>query len=594
MKCCCNIHWIVGIFYSSLFVLTLLILVERIPYHGLTRRFLSLLGSDNAICIVKGAPAITSRMFKNSIVSPNIGFKTGGAQDINTFRQGVNNNYLPLPSSITFEGIFSDYYFRTDVNNKQNCQQLFCPTYSSAVVTNPFNKESYEYYLSVGLNSNIKTKDFKRKKLNLVIVLDISGSMKSRIDYISDATYLSVAKKSIVSLLKHLNDDDRIGIVTFDHNAYIKKDLASVSKTDMKYLSQTILNIRSGGSTNMDLGYKTATKLFYKEDRESWIKDVEYENRIIFLTDAMPNTGETRAGEMFYELKRNAWSKIYTTFIGIGVNFNSDLIKRISNVRGANYFSVHSESDFMKRMSSEFEYMVTPLVFNVKLSLQSTRNIYTIDRVIGAPKADIASGKILQIDTLFPSATNKRGQGKGGIVLIKLKLNSSDIDPQHIAKLKIMVNYEDRNNQVFENFLSVIFVPKQDTFDNNGIRKAILLSQYVTLIKEWIGTESDPKQNNSGWKVNLDKLVVSDAYRAKFRMFLTYFAGEMQQIGDDTLKQEIDIIKKLIGNVETNHENAIQFDEHDVKVDTNNKQKKKNEYTYNKIKYRFIYRKYNR
>jgi hypothetical protein len=36
-----------------------------------------------------------------------------------------------------------------------------------------------EYYVAVGLNSGIKERDFERKKLNLVIVLDISGSMDS-------------------------------------------------------------------------------------------------------------------------------------------------------------------------------------------------------------------------------------------------------------------------------------------------------------------------------------------------------------------------------------------------------------------------------
>ena len=33
---------------------------------------------------------------------------------------------------------------------------------------------------------------------------------------------------------------------------------------------------------------------------------------------------------------------IHTTLVGVGLDFNTDLVERISKVRGANYFSVHS------------------------------------------------------------------------------------------------------------------------------------------------------------------------------------------------------------------------------------------------------------
>ena len=75
---------------------------------------------------------------------------------------------------MTYEGLFYDYYF--DPGVIQECQKLFCPAYSYAVSRDPFSGEP-QYYLSVGLNSGVK--DFQRKKLNLVVVLDYSGSMGS-------------------------------------------------------------------------------------------------------------------------------------------------------------------------------------------------------------------------------------------------------------------------------------------------------------------------------------------------------------------------------------------------------------------------------
>jgi hypothetical protein len=43
--------------------------------------------------------------------------------------------------------------------------------------------------------------------------------------------------------------------------------------------------------------------------------------------------------------------QLFTTFIGVGVDFNSELIEEIVKVRGANYFAVHSVPEFKARMN---------------------------------------------------------------------------------------------------------------------------------------------------------------------------------------------------------------------------------------------------
>ena len=92
-----------------------------------------------------------------------IGLAVGGAQDIDNFRKNIENNYLPLHTDITYEGLFYDYYF--DTGNKQECGKLFCPSYSYAVSKDPFSKKD-EYYLSVGLNSGLKEENFENAILS--------------------------------------------------------------------------------------------------------------------------------------------------------------------------------------------------------------------------------------------------------------------------------------------------------------------------------------------------------------------------------------------------------------------------------------------
>eukprot|EP01083_Nonionella_stella_P004840 14150_1 len=494
----------------------------------------------------------------------NLGFAVGGAKTVSNFRDNINNHYLPLPTSITYEGLFYDYYFDTNIKQINECKQLFCPTYSRAISTHPLN-DAAEYYLSVGLNSNIQTDQFKRKKLNLVVVLDVSGSMstsfnryyydnKQQMDIDDDwatQSKIEIAKQSIVGLLAHLHDDDRFGMALFNNDGYIAKPLRLVSATDMDAIQKHILDISSGGGTNFEAGYRKASELFIALDADIR-KDQEYENRIIFLTDAMPNIGNINEHHLLGLTKTNANNvtagRIYSTFIGMGVDFQTDLIETITKIRGSNYYSVHSYQEFMTRMDKEFEYMVTPLVFNLELKLNSTRNRYEIEQVYGSPEADQASGCVMKVNTLFPSASNADAEVKGGVTLLKLKRNE-EVEAG-VDALELHVTYEDRNGEEHSNTVSVMFDDdEQNMFENNGIRKAVLLSRYVQLIKQWIVDETNTGDDHDGvnrWEHQSKPLQVNRKYKERISVFHEHFLQEMQQINDESLQKEVDIMHKLI------------------------------------------------
>ncbi len=505
--------------------------------------------------------------------APKIGLAVGGAKDTNNFKANIENGYLPKIDSITYEGQFYNHYFNTGLGEKE-CRALFCPSYSTAKRLNPFSKAE-EYFLSVGLNSGIKIKNFKRKKLNLVVVLDISGSMgasfnsyyydkmgkKIEIKDKSQKTKIQIATESIVAMLSHLKDDDRVGIVLFDNKAYRAKPLRMVLLSNKEAIKDHILALKEQGGTNWSAGYQEGLKLF---DEVKLTKD--YENRIVFLTDAMPNSGELRKDRLFGLAKEASKKGIHTTFIGIGVDFNSNLVEYVSKTRGANYFSVHSSNEFKKLLDKEFDYMVTPLVYDLTLKLDSKK--YKIDAVYGSPDAKLSTGEIMKVNTLFPSL-NENGETKGGIILLKLKKvadGNSDI--------KLKVSYTDINGKSFSNSQDVTFKPNHQYYDNSGIRKAILISDFVTIMKNWIidaraGCNDNikwimedyiilskrcmifpPKRpifpTIKTWERKSCKLKVSEGYIKLFQTFRRYFIKEMSELKDDSLKLELNILNTLL------------------------------------------------
>jgi Ca-activated chloride channel family protein len=505
-------------------------------------------------------------MASQTATSKEIGLAVGGSKDINNFRQNIKNDFMPIETDMTYEGLFYEYYF--DTGETEQCHELFCPSYTYAATKDPFSKKT-DYYLSVGLNSGIT--DFKRKKLNLVVVLDISGSMGSafnsyyydsygnRIEETEYKSKIKIAEESIVAMLDHLNSDDRFGLVTFETTARIEEPLKKVSSINMEELKSRILNINEAGSTDMSAGMRTASGMFtelFKVDQS------EYENRIIFLTDAMPNTGDASDVGLFNMVKVNSDAKLYTTFIGIGVDFNTMLIEEITKIRGANYYSVHFSTEFKKRMDDEFEYMVTPLVFNVLLKLDARG--YKIEKVYGSPEADEATGELMKVNTLFPSEKTEEGT-KGGIVILKLTKLSSE------GSMKLRVSYEDRGGVPGQNEKNVVMGNNQpEFFENSGIRKGILLSRYADVMKNWVKDERTEYNSKtpvkpcvnyidgipvpvereynqlSEWERQSMPLHVSNSYKSVFRDLKTYFESEMNAINDTTLKQEVNILEKLI------------------------------------------------
>ncbi len=522
---------------------------------------------------------ILSNKMKNSMSTTSnemMGFSVGGAKDINNFRQNIEDNFLPASTDITYEGLYYDYYFDTGKNRESD--KMFYPSYSYAVSKDPLSKKD-EYYLQVGLNSNIKESDFKRKKLNLLVVLDISGSMGSPFDeYYYDRfkdsqasgkeekddkhkTKMQIANEAVVGLLGRLNSDDRFGMVLFDNEAYLAKPIRKVGETNMNAIKNNILEITERGGTNMEAGIKKGTEL-YKEYLNA--NQDEYENRMIFITDAMPNIYDTSEEGLMGMTKINAANKIYTTFIGVGVDFNTQLIDSITKVRGANYYSVHSEKEFKTRMDNEFEYMVTPLVFDLNLNL--TASGFKIEKVYGSPEANEATGEIMKVNTLFPSKT-ENGETKGGIVILKLNKIGDN------QTLKLSTTFVDRTGKKDGESVEIkLPLEGSEYYDNTGIRKGILLARYVNIIKNWINNENRNKEQDKPvipvmnydtgimcprdeeipelgqWERQSSALKVSSEYNKMITDFKNYFELEARLIGDNTLDREVKLMEKILGH----------------------------------------------
>eukprot|EP01026_Neomeris_dumetosa_P035922 TRINITY_DN288_c0_g1_i1.p1 TRINITY_DN288_c0_g1~~TRINITY_DN288_c0_g1_i1.p1 ORF type:complete len:505 (+),score=70.59 TRINITY_DN288_c0_g1_i1:112-1626(+) len=469
--------------------------------------------------------------------SDTLGLAVGGQRGIDTFRRSIYNEELPSISDLTHQGIFNDYYF--EIESETQCMALLCPYYSGAISRD--DKDYKHYYLAIGLESGYKSDTFKRRDLDLVVVLDVSSSMGYMFGDTADMSpidrgmsKLDVAKEAINKMLLQLNENDKFGIVTFGSTASTKIELGFVTSEYRERVRTTLRDsVHAEGDTNLEAGLKMAASLMQQDSRE---------NRIIIITDANANKGEfneqgfTKIIRQFVEERDDP---IYTSLIGVGLDFNSTLTEPMMKTKGANYFEVFSPNELRKVIDEEFTFMVTPFIFDLKLELDGSYTWHTT-QVYGVSdfSAMMIENKILEVSTLFPSPRNEDGI-KGGIILIEVIPTTLQPEP-----LILQLQYTDQFGYVYSFTNSYVFENiETEFFGSKAVQKGILLTRYVNLLHAWL-------REVTGSDVAVEvppgtKLEVSKSTAQKFIQFVDIMEEWNEELNDENLVREIKLLEKL-------------------------------------------------
>ena len=217
----------------------------------------------------------------------------------------------PSSDSITYEGIFSEHYFYTGEEKEKDisckCISLQTP--------DPFTNTK-EHYIGIFFNSKYDGSNLKNKRppINIVICLDKSGSMNSSFTITNKKKKIDIAKESLKTLIKQLQQEDALSIITFSKKVRTLLNFTKIKDLDIPTIYQKIDKISASGGTNLENGMICSTNLFSSENI-----DLNHDNRIIYLTDMCPNLGNHDGESLFNLTQENSKKKIYTTFVGIAL-----------------------------------------------------------------------------------------------------------------------------------------------------------------------------------------------------------------------------------------------------------------------------------
>ncbi len=214
----------------------------------------------------------------------------------------------------------------------------------------------------------IKGQETKFPKSNLVLLLDVSGSM-------SDENKLPLLKQCFKKLVNRLGEDDKISIVTYAGENRVV--LTPTSCSNKNKIFAALDDLASSGSTN---GSDAINKA-YELAEENFLKGAN--NRILLATDGDFNVGITSQEALIELIDVKRKSGIFLTTIGVGQgNYNDANMEALADHGNGTYEYIDNAEEGERIFVSNFNRLFT-IAKDVKVQIQFDTEMVKSYRLIG-------------------------------------------------------------------------------------------------------------------------------------------------------------------------------------------------------------------
>lgn len=297
----------------------------------------------------------------------NVSF--GGAQDLGEFRSILDAGGIPGPDTLDANGFFNEHYTSTP---PANCGHALCIVPGLAVGRD-WIAGAPDRTAVIALTTPVDPSTFTRRPLDLVVVVDHSGSMASdgRLDKV---------KAGLGTLVDNLRDTDRLAIVSFDDRVTVDAALPALGEPLARTSLHAIVdNLRPRGGTDifdgLDAGFaQLPTTLAGPTDRE---------RRVILLSDGNATAGDTDPAHILAMADAHVETGVGLTTIGVGADFDVALMRGLAEHGAGNFYFLEDPTAATEVFAQELDYFTTPLA--TELALTATTGAgYRVTGAVGS------------------------------------------------------------------------------------------------------------------------------------------------------------------------------------------------------------------
>jgi Ca-activated chloride channel homolog len=227
-----------------------------------------------------------------------------------------------------------------------------------------------------------------RDPINMALVIDRSGSM-------SDVKKMTYAKQAAATIIERLTPSDTLSVVEYDDEVTVLWPSSRV--TDPQAIIRRIEGLSPRGSTNLAGGMVAGVREIKPRAHPGLV------SRVILLSDGLANEGETSPGRIGAMAREARGSGVSITTMGLGRDYNEDLMQQIAEGGGGRYYYVENPRALNRFFAHEMDSMVQTVATNVHLRLDFEGIVKefefygpkggTIDEAVDLPMQDFYAGE---------------------------------------------------------------------------------------------------------------------------------------------------------------------------------------------------------
>ena len=221
--------------------------------------------------------------------------------------------------------------------------------------------------VKIGLTGCRPERTAERPPVNLVIVLDRSGSMSG--------DKIEQAREAAVEALRRLDRRDVFSLVIYDHE--VSTLISPQPPTDVLWLERQIRSVTSRGNTALFAGVSQgAAELRKNLERRGFV------HRVLLLSDGQANVGPSSPddlGRLGAALRREG---IAVTTVGLGEGFNEDLMTALAQRSDGNHYYAAESGDLPRIFAAELGDVLNVVAQRVEIAIEFPEGVRVI-RSIG-------------------------------------------------------------------------------------------------------------------------------------------------------------------------------------------------------------------
>ncbi len=277
-------------------------------------------------------------------------------------RRILRNCQMPTAGAVRTEELVN--YFSYDYAAPEDRSEPFAPTVW--LTPTPWNTETQLLHVGIRGFDEVKA---EQPLLNLVFLIDVSGSMRSQ-------NKLPLVQESLRLLVNEMRPRDRISIVTYAGHSGVL--LEPTQARNRGRILAAIDGLSAGGSTAGAEGLATAYALAEQNFH------VDRVNRIVMASDGDFNVGVTNNDSLESFIARKRETGIYFTYLGYGTgNYNDQRAQRLAQAGNGNAAYIDNIREARKVLVDEMRATLFPIANDVKFQVEFNPAVVAEYRLIG-------------------------------------------------------------------------------------------------------------------------------------------------------------------------------------------------------------------